>query len=228
MIKLYKTNEKGVFMFYKLVELFSEIKIILKSVSGESSARGFLLISSVLALALVFTALVLEKDRFLRLAALSRGIKKEKYAPRNPAFSFLPSLPEPSEKAGEPDNILPKSTLDAAAADALISDKMAKNLIHRTRSVKVFGKKKRVVNLGELSRAFSDGERVDINRMKAVGLIPYDSLEIKVLASGELDKKLFILANGFSKTAVKMIALKGGEAVKVTSKRVKMPKEMDG
>ncbi len=213
-------------MFYYLMETFAELKILLEAVSGERSANGFLLVLCALATGLVITVFIVERDRFLRLSALSRSIKRERRAPRNPRIYFPPALPEPKKEQRD-DVIIPKTAYDGGRADALISDKMAKNLLHKTRSLKVFGKKKRVVNLGELSRAFSDGERVDINRMKAVGLIPYDTLEIKVLATGELDKRLFVLANSFSKTAIKMIALAGGEAVKVKSIRVKMPKEMD-
>ncbi len=215
-------------MFYGLMELFSEIRVRFQRLAGESAANGFLIFIFAISLALVFLALFFERERFLRLAALSRGIKRAKYAPSAPLFYFYPALPEPRGSESEPDISFPKSSVDARLADALLSDGMAKALLHKRMSVKTFGKKKRIINLGKLSRAFSDGERVDINRMKALGLIPYDTLEIKVLAVGELDKKLFIFANGFSKTAVKMIALSGGEAVKAKSVRVKMPKEMDG
>jgi ribosomal protein L18E len=48
-----------------------------------------------------------------------------------------------------------------------------------------------------------------------------------VLADGILDKELRIYANDFSLSAVKMIALLGGEAVKVSTVRVKMPVNPD-
>lgn len=215
-------------MFYGLMELFSEINARLKKIAGESAANGFLIFAFALSLALSLLALIFERERFLRLAALSRSIKRGKFAPESLEPYRLPRLPAPEGCEPKTDNIMPKASIDAGSADALISDKMAKNLLHTLGGVKVFGKGKKIVNLGELSSVFKDGERVDINRMKAVGLIPYDTFEVKVLGGGTLDKKLFVMANGFSKSAIKMIALKGGEAVKVRSIRAKMPKEMDG
>ena len=191
-----------------------------------SGFEEFFIFLTVLTFFLLFTAIFIERDRFLRLAVVFRTRKRTKRCGSINAFPFPPAASYDKETVRE-EKDFPSSVLNAAAADSLISDKMAKNLIHRAPSIKVFGSKKRIVNLGELSRAFKDGERVDVNRMKAVGIIPYDTLKIKVLASGELDKKLFVYANGFSKTAVKMIALKGGEAVVSHSERVKMPRETD-
>ena len=213
-------------MFFGLMETFVEVKTFLDSVSGKKTADGFVFMLCALISVLVMTVFIVERDRFLRLSALARNIRRERRQVRIPTVYFPPSLPAPKEEKEE--ILIPKTVYDAERADSLLSDKMAKNLIHKTNFIKVFGKKKRIVNLGELSRAFSDGERADINGMKARGLIPYDTFEVKVLASGTLDKKLFVFANGFSKTAVKMIALTGGEAVKLRSVRVKMPKEMDG
>ena len=181
----------------------------------------FLSFLVLLTLVLSFTAILLERDRFLRLAVVFKTRKRKKE--EGGVFTF--PNPMPKEKLEEAFREIPKSSLDAASADELISDKMAKNLIHKAPSIKTFGNKKRIVNIGELSSAFADGERVDINRMKAVGIVPYNTFKVKVLASGELDKKLFVYANGFSKTAIKMIALKGGEAILAHSERVKMPRE---
>lgn len=210
-------------MFFALMESFVEVKKLLDSVSGRKTAEGFLLVLCALITALFITVFTLQRDRFLRLSAMARIGRRERHSRRSAEVYFPPALPAPKEEARE-EIIIPKSVFDAERADSLISDKMAKNLIHKTEVVKTFGKKRTLVNIGELSRAFSDGERVDINRMKAVGLIPYDAFEVKVLAAGTLDKKLFVYANGFSKTAVKMIALSGGEALKVRSLRVKMPR----
>ena len=190
-----------------------------------SDSSLFLFILCLLVFTLTFLSVLLEKDRFLRLAVVFRTAKREKIMAQNMCFPFLDK--HISENKEKEDFVLPNTKIDAAEADSLLSDGMAKNLIHRAKPLKVFGNKKRIINLGELSRAFSDGERVDINRMKAVGLLPYDTLKVKVLASGALDKKLYILANGFSKTAVKMIALSGGEAIITHSVRARMPK-IDG
>ena len=182
----------------------------------------FLSFLILLTIVLAYTAILLERDRFLRLAVVFRARKRKK---EDAGTVILFPYPMTKEKLEEAFAEIPKSSLDAASADELISDKMAKNLIHKAQSIKTFGNKKRIVKIGELSSAFSAGEHVDINRMKAVGIIPYNTFKIKVLASGELDKKLFVYANGFSKTALKMIALKGGEATLVHSERAKMPRE---
>ena len=76
-----------------------------------------------------------------------------------------------------------------------------------------------IVNVDTLSESFSPGERVDVNILKQKSLIPYDTAYVKVLARGVIDKPLSVYANDFSLCAVKMIALTGGEAIKVTTRR---------
>ena len=126
----------------------------------------------------------------------------------------------------EPVYLLPDSggeystimSVDMPKADSLISDNMAKNLIKRSYdSIVTSGHKRVIVNIGAISSAFSRDEHVDINKMKEKGLIPRDAGSVKVLADGIIDKPLFVYANAFSLSAVKMIALTGGEAVKVTT-----------
>ena len=48
--------------------------------------------------------------------------------------------------------------------------------------------------------------------MKDKGIIPRDAKYVKVLARGIIDKPINIIANSFSLSAVKMIALTGGSA----------------
>jgi ribosomal protein L15 len=48
--------------------------------------------------------------------------------------------------------------------------------------------------------------------MKDKGIIPSDAKYVKVLARGIIDKPINIIANSFSLSAVKMIALTGGSA----------------
>ena len=66
---------------------------------------------------------------------------------------------------------------------------------------------------------FSAGERVDVNILKTRNLVPSDTAYIKVLARGAIDKPLKVYANDFSLSAVKMIALSGGESFKVVTVR---------
>ena len=78
--------------------------------------------------------------------------------------------------------------------------------------------KKDVVNVGELSDAYNAGEVVDLKSLKEKGLIDPRTKTLKVLASGTINKPLIVKAHVFSETALKMIVLTGGKAVKVTSK----------
>ncbi len=103
--------------------------------------------------------------------------------------------------------------VDEAYADTLISDFMAKNLITDMKSViKTNGRKHAIINIDTISEHFSAGDTVDINSLKSQGLISSDAKYVKVLARGVIDKPINVIANAFSLTAVKMIALTGGTA----------------
>ena len=109
-------------------------------------------------------------------------------------------------------------TLTPENADELLSSKLAKNMLKKTGCVYTSGKFVENVRLGDLSLRFASGERVDINKMKARGLVSENAYKVKVISDGSIDKPLTIMANDFDITAVKMIALLGGEAIKVKSK----------
>ena len=113
-------------------------------------------------------------------------------------------------------------SVNAERADGLITDSLAKDLLRRE-DVKIVteGKRKQIINVDTLSRNFEADERVDVNLLKNRSLVPYDTAYIKVLARGVIDKPLKVYANDFSLSAVKMIALTGGEAVKVITVRKK-------
>lgn len=103
-------------------------------------------------------------------------------------------------------------------ADRLITDSLAKDLIKKGReTVVTSGRGQGIINVDTLSRSFRGGDRVDVNILKEKRLIPYDTAYLKVLARGVIDKPLCVYANEFSLSAVKMIALTGGEAVKVNT-----------
>ncbi len=112
--------------------------------------------------------------------------------------------------------------IDAAHADSLISDSLAKDLIRRDDvTVETHGRRKRAVNVDTLSDNFSAGDRVDINELKRLGIVAQDTAYVKILARGLIDKPLKVYANDFSLSAVKMIALTGGESIKVVTVRKK-------
>ena len=65
------------------------------------------------------------------------------------------------------------------------------------------------VNLADLDARFDDGATVDVAAMKAAGLATRRH-PVKVLGRGELNKKLTVVAHGFSKTARERIESAGG------------------
>jgi large subunit ribosomal protein L15 len=74
-----------------------------------------------------------------------------------------------------------------------------------------------VVNLRELDRMFSDGDTITPELLVEKGLIRSGSKPVKVLASGELGKKLSVQAHAFSKNAQAAIEAAGGSCETVTT-----------
>jgi large subunit ribosomal protein L15 len=81
-----------------------------------------------------------------------------------------------------------------------------------------FKKTVEIVNLGQLNNAFEDGARVDRASLvekgilKATTAIPASARVLKVLGNGVFSKKLTIVADAFSATAVNAIEKLGGKA----------------
>ena len=69
-----------------------------------------------------------------------------------------------------------------------------------------------VVNLGLLNRLFEDGEKVDFDTLKSKGVFSKKYDGFKVLGNGNLDKKIFVKADFFSKSALEKIKVIGGTA----------------
>ena len=115
--------------------------------------------------------------------------------------------------------------VDVQKADGLISDSLSGTLLRKSElSVGTEGSGWSTVAVSALSDSFSRGDRIDINAMKDKGLVPADALKVRVIAEGRIDKPLTVKANEFSPTAIKMIALTGGEAVRITTTREKNKK----
>lgn len=70
-----------------------------------------------------------------------------------------------------------------------------------------------IVNLDDLENLFEDGQEVTPETLIASGVISKVMDGVKILAFGELNKKLTVRAHKFSKAAAEAIAAKGGEAV---------------
>lgn len=65
------------------------------------------------------------------------------------------------------------------------------------------------VNLADLN-AFDDGARVDLDALKAAGLVNGAAYGVKVLGRGEISRKLTVCAHAFSESAKAKIEALGG------------------
>ncbi|MBQ4070905.1 MAG: uL15 family ribosomal protein [Clostridia bacterium] len=126
-----------------------------------------------------------------------------------------PPTEEEKKEDTDADAVSEVAAISVEYADGAISDSLAKDLIRRDEVIVTEGRRRGIINVDTLSRAFSAGDRVDVNILKRRSLIPYDTAYIKVLARGIIDKPLEVYANDFSLSAVKMIALSGGKAIRV-------------
>jgi large subunit ribosomal protein L15 len=66
------------------------------------------------------------------------------------------------------------------------------------------------VNVRDLESRFDAGAEVTPEALKGVGLVAKLHVDVKILGEGELTKKLFVSAHGFSKSAVEKIEAAGG------------------
>ena len=73
------------------------------------------------------------------------------------------------------------------------------------------------VNVGELNQ-FEDGARVDETALRSVGLANGRADGVKILGTGELTKKLTVIANAVSASAKAKIEAQGGTVEIVTRK----------
>ncbi len=67
------------------------------------------------------------------------------------------------------------------------------------------------INLSDLNKFFNDGDVVSPEILKERGIIKKQLSGVKVLANGELEKKLTVKANRFSSAAVTKIENAGGK-----------------
>lgn len=87
-------------------------------------------------------------------------------------------------------------------------------------------KKYHVVNVGDLDKAFNDGDTVDAETLKKVGLAKGPADGVRVLGTGELSKKLTVKAHHFSKSAADKIKAKGGTTEIVPSPKKPVKNKM--
>ena len=76
----------------------------------------------------------------------------------------------------------------------------------------IFAKEIAIVNVAALDKRFEDGATVDIEALKATGLIKKELDGVKVLGNGEIAKKLTVQVNAYSDSAKAKIEAAGGKA----------------
>ncbi len=146
--------------------------------------------------------------------------REERKTPLDVSESEEDACEEEKEQTEDENDEEMTTNIDINRADMLITDALAKDLLRRSElPIITGGSEREVINIDTLSDSFSRGDRIDINILKERGLIPRDTLYLKVLARGTLNKPLSVYANDFSLAAVKMIALCGGEAIKTPTER---------
>lgn len=104
--------------------------------------------------------------------------------------------------------------------------------IHRRLPVKkgfrnINHKEYAIVNLQSLEKHFEKGDDVTPETLIAKGLIHGMMDGVKVLAHGELTKKLKVSAHHFSKSASEKIAKAGGEAITLEKPAKGQPQKKD-
>lgn len=75
----------------------------------------------------------------------------------------------------------------------------------------IFAKEVVSVNVGSLN-GFEDGQVVDVNALMEAGVLGKSGDALKILANGEITKKLTVKANAFSEAAKAKIEAAGGKA----------------
>ncbi len=91
--------------------------------------------------------------------------------------------------------------------------------IPKIRGFKSIHSKMAVVNLSDLNSKFKDGETINARALLKVKLISTIDNGLKILSTGEINKKFIVEANAFSKTARAAIEKAGGEAIVVGPKK---------
>lgn len=75
----------------------------------------------------------------------------------------------------------------------------------------IFAKEVVAVNVGSLN-CFEDGKVVDVDALMEAGVLKKSGDALKILANGEVTKKLTVKANAFSEAAKAKIEAAGGKA----------------
>ena len=180
-----------------------------------------LLFSFILAITLfvLTVAFVYKKDAFIDYLASRRAIRQGIIGGQDASIVNSTLTPSVYDVVECGSHIM---SVDVERAEELITNSLAKTLIHRSDEViETAGNKRVIINIDTLNDNFNAGDRVDINELKKKRLIINDAGFVKVLARGSIDKPLKVYLNEYSLAAIKMIALTGGEAYRVQNIRKK-------
>lgn len=85
-----------------------------------------------------------------------------------------------------------------------------------------FAQRFSIINVSDLETHFEAGATVDIAALIAKGLVRDERYPVKVLANGELSKKMSVVAGKFSKQAEEKIAKAGGKTTTLNLDRNKI------
>ncbi len=146
------------------------------------------------------------------------GEQDPNYIPEAHKVMFAEVNPEESTLENKDMAELITESISVEEAKEKIEDDILEELVVKANDLakyKKAKKEKNIVNIDNISEKFSNGEVVNLDSLKARNLLPKKCNYFKVLARGILDKKLTVEANDFSKDAIKMILLTGGNVVKV-------------
>jgi large subunit ribosomal protein L15 len=80
------------------------------------------------------------------------------------------------------------------------------------------------INLRDLDRVFESGDTVDLDALVAKGLLKNQKVDVKILGTGELSKKLSVTAHSFSASAREKIEAAGGSVTALKEPKVKKKK----
>ena len=198
-----------------------------RTVSPDGLFWIFLVFLSLVALSLILYVIISRRERIFQYISLvkcriSPTVNSESEEGEE---NEVKAIDDDSSEGNSDTNLDAGLSVDVERADSLITDSLAKELVRKEDiKIETDGTKKGIINVDTLSRSFNSGDSVDVNKLKEMSLVPYDTAYIKVLARGMIDKPLKVYANDFSLSAVKMIALTGGEAVRVITVKKKEKK----
>ena len=146
------------------------------------------------------------------------GEKDPNYVPEAHKVMFAEVNPEESALHTNNMSELITESISVEEAKEKIEDEVLDKLVVKANDLAKYKKAKKekfIVNIDSISDKFNNGEVVNLESLKARNLLPKKCNYFNVLARGILDKKITVEANDFSKDAIKMILLTGGNVIKV-------------